>query len=62
MPHSTSSDVTTSCVTYFYLDMPSNLRKNDMSTISRHEDAIAKGYITVEHGLSDDIITFRIIN
>ena len=51
-----------SCVTYFYLDMPSNFRKNDMSTISRHEDAIAKGYITVEHGLSDDIITFRIIN
>jgi len=36
---------------YFYLDTPSNARKNDMSVTSRHEDAIAKGF--VEHMLSD---------
>lgn len=36
---------------YFYLDTPSNARKNDMSVTSRHEDAIAKRF--VEHILSD---------
>jgi hypothetical protein len=35
---------------YFYLDTPSNARKNDMSVTSRHEDAIAKRF--VEHILS----------
>jgi DNA ligase 4 len=34
---------------YFYLDTPSNARKNDMSITSRHEDAIAKRF--VEHTL-----------
>jgi hypothetical protein len=32
---------------YFYLDTPSNARKNDMSVTSRHEDAITKRF--VEH-------------
>jgi hypothetical protein len=36
---------------YFYLDTPSNARKNDMSVSSRHEDAIAKRF--VEDILSD---------
>jgi hypothetical protein len=36
---------------YFYLDTPSNARKNDMSVTSRHEDAIAKRF--VDHILSD---------
>lgn len=36
---------------FFYLDTPSNARKNDMSVTSRHEDAIAKRF--VEHALSD---------
>jgi DNA ligase-4 len=30
---------------YFYLDTPSNTRKNDMSVTSRHEDAIAKRFV-----------------
>ena len=36
---------------YFYLDTPSNARKNDMSVTSKHEDVIAKRF--VEHILSD---------
>lgn len=31
---------------YFYLDTPSNARKNDMSVTSRHEDAIAKRFVS----------------
>jgi DNA ligase 4 len=30
---------------FFYLDTPSNARKNDMSVTSRHEDAIAKRFV-----------------
>jgi hypothetical protein len=36
---------------YFYLDTPSNARKNDMSVTSRHDDAIVKRF--VEHILSN---------
>ena len=35
---------------YFYLDTPSNARKNDMSVTSKHEDVIVKRF--VEHILS----------
>ena len=42
---------------YFYLDTPSNARKNDMSVTSRHEDAIAKRF--VEHILSDRIDVYE---
>ena len=34
---------------YFYLDTPSNARKNDMSVTSRHADAIAKRFVEYIH-------------
>jgi hypothetical protein len=58
MPFSTSSDSLCDVLdSHFYLDTPSNARKNDMSATSRHEDAIAKRF--VKHSFSDDIYEAR---
>ncbi|KAN0115590.1 ATP dependent DNA ligase domain containing protein [Russula decolorans] len=39
---------------YFYLDTPSNARKNDMSVTSRHEDAIAKSFERISKLIVDN--------
>ncbi len=51
---------------YFYLDTPSNARKNDMSVTSRHEDGIDREKVCRTHPLrltfTKGIISFERIS